>query len=190
MAGYDSRISTIVTGHSHVRRAQRGFTMVELITVLVIIGVLGTMAATRFFDRSSFDADTFADQSRAMLRYGQKLAIAQNRPVYARISNTRIALCFERGCAAASRVIAPSGANSGSANTLSRCASSPSWFCEGVPEGVTQATAGPAALFAFDALGKPHRVTATGAFANFQRVRVTISGNRVIIVEPETGYVH
>lgn len=183
-------MSTIVTGHSRVRRAQRGFTMVELITVLVIIGVLGTMAATRFFDRSDFGADTFADQSRAMLRYGQKLAIAQNRPVYARITTDRVALCFEPNCNDGARVIAPSGANSGSVRTLERCAGSGAWLCEAVPDGVTQTVSGPAALFAFDALGKPHNVTATNVLANFQRVKVTIAGDRIITVEPETGYVH
>lgn len=183
-------MSTIVTGHSHVRRSQRGVTMVELIAVVVIIGVLGTIAATRFFDRSSFDADTFAEQTRAMLRYGQKLAVAQNRPVYALIDADRIALCFERECTGGARVTAPSGANSGSALTLKHCDTSGSWFCEGAPEGVTQTFSGPASLFAFDALGKPYNVTTTGALANFQRVKVTIAGNRVITVEPETGYVY
>ena len=183
-------MSTIVTGHSHVWRPKRGFTMVELIAVLVIIGVLGTIAATRFFDRGDFDADAFADQTRAMLRYGQKIAVAQNRLVYARITTDRVALCFETSCNDGARVIAPSGANSGSVRTLERCAASGSWLCEAVPDGVTQTISGPGALFAFDALGKPHNVTSTNVLANFQRVKVTIAGNRVITVEPETGYVH
>lgn len=179
-----------MTGHSHVWRSQRGVTMVELIAVLIIIGVLGAIAATRFFDRTGFDADAFTDQTRAMLRYGQKLAVAQNRPVYASISTTRIALCFDSDCKATSGVTAPSGANSGSKRTLENCEQSTSWFCEGVPNGVTQTVSGPAALFAFDALGKPHAVTTTGGLANFQRVEVRISGDRIIKVEPETGYVH
>lgn len=160
---------------------------------MVIIGVLGTIAATRFFDRSKFDEDTFAEQTRAMLRYGQKLAVAQNRPVYALINADRIALCFDKDCAAGTRVIAPSGANSGSFNTLKNCAQQQSWFCESAPEGVVQAFSGPAALFAFDALGKPHNVTTAGALANFQRVQITIGDplNKLVIkVEPETGYVH
>lgn len=193
MAGYDSRVPKIVTGHSRVWRSQRGVTMIELIAVLVIIAVLGAIAATRFFDRTSFDADAFADQARAMLRYGQKLAVAQNRPVYVRISTTRVALCFNSDCTAASGVVAPSGANSGSKSTLAQCENSASWFCEGVPDGVTQAVSGPAALFAFDALGVPHAVSSTGGLANFQRVQVKIGGDervRTITVEPETGYVY
>lgn len=193
MAGYDSRVPTIVTGHSHVWRSQRGVTIVELIAVLVIIGVLGAIAASRYFDRTSFDADSFSDQTRAMLRYGQKLAVAQNRPVFIRISTDRTQLCFDPDCKAASRINAPAGANSGSATTLKQCDNSATWLCEAPPGGVTQTTSGPAALFAFDALGKPHAANVTGELANFQRVLVRIGGDgklRVVTVEPETGYVH
>lgn len=195
MAGNDSRVRQIVTGHSHVPPKQGGFTIVELIAVMIIIGVLGAVAASRFFERSSFDADAFTEQTRAMLRYGQKLAVAQNRPVYVRINTERIDLCFAVDCSVESRVNAPSGANSSSAGTLKQCLGSGSWFCESVPDGVTQTVSGPAASFAFDALGKPYTVTTTGSLANFQRVKVTITDGseqaiaRTITVYPETGYV-
>ena len=182
-----------MTGHSHVWRTQSGVTIVELIAVLIIIGVLGSIAATRYFDRTSVDADTFTDQTRAMLRYGQKLAVAQNRPVYALINANRVALCFETDCKVASQVAAPSGTNSGSKNTLTQCDESGSWLCEAVPSGVTHIVSGPASLFAFDALGKPYAVSTAGTLVNFQRVLVQIGGDgalRTVTVEPETGYVH
>lgn len=183
----------IVTGHSHVWRSQRGVTMIELIAVLIIIGVLGAIASTRYLDRTSFDADTYTDQARAMLRYGQKLAVAQNRPVYVRVDGNSVALCFASDCHAASRVTAPSGANSGSANTLKHCDQSGSWLCEAAPGGVSQAWSGPAAAFAFDALGKPTAVLANGEPADFEKLSVSIGGDgteRTVTVEPETGYVH
>lgn len=193
MAGYDSQVPKIVTGHSHVWRSQRGVTMIELIAVLIIIGVLGSIAATRYFDRTTFDADAFANQTRSMLRYGQKLAVAQNRPVYARVDTNSVELCFEADCKAASRIIAPSGANSGSARTLEFCENSTTWLCEGLPNGLTQTVSGPAASFAFDALGKPYAVNADGTLGNFQRVLVKIIGDgveRQVMVVPETGYVY
>lgn len=171
--------------------------MIELIAVLIIIGVLGAVAASRFFDRASIDADTFTVQTRAMLRYGQKLAIAQNRPVFARIDTTRVALCFDAGCQANSRIVGPAAANSGSARTLQYCDNSTTWLCEGIPDGVTQTVSGPGASFAFDALGKPHAVNANGTLGNFQRVLVRIRGDgddvgvdRQVMVVPETGYVY
>lgn len=182
-----------MTGHSHVWRFQRGVTMVELIAVLVIISVLGAIAASRYFDRASFDADAFTDQTRAMLRYGQKLAVAQNRPVFVRINTVRTQLCFDADCKAGSRIVAPAGTNSGSANTLKHCDNSATWLCEATPGAVTQTTSGPAALFAFDALGKPYAANASGELANFQRVKLNIGGDgklRIVTVEAETGYVH
>ena len=71
---------------------QRGFTLVELITVMVIIGVLAAVAAPRFSQRSSFDSRGFYDQALSTLRYAQKIAIAQRRTVCVVDTPTEIGL--------------------------------------------------------------------------------------------------
>lgn len=55
--------------------------MVELVTVIVIAGVIGAVIAPRFFTRNTFDDLGFADSTRAVLHYAQKSAIAQRREV-------------------------------------------------------------------------------------------------------------
>ena len=60
---------------------QRGFTMIELITVIIIIGIVGAMAAPMFFNNSDFQSRAAADQVRAALKFGQKMAIAQRTSV-------------------------------------------------------------------------------------------------------------
>lgn len=55
--------------------------MVELITVIVIVGIMGAMVAPRFFDNNVFQSRGAADQTRAALRYAQKMAIAQHNNV-------------------------------------------------------------------------------------------------------------
>jgi MSHA pilin protein MshC len=60
---------------------QNGFTMIELITVIVITGILSATVAPRFFDRITFDSRGFYDQTISTLRYAQKTAIAQRRLV-------------------------------------------------------------------------------------------------------------
>jgi MSHA pilin protein MshC len=170
--------------------------MVELVVVLVIVGILGALAAARFFDRGGFDASSYAEQGKAMLRYGQKIAIAQQRRVYVLLDGNRLALCYQgdANCAAADRVPPPSGSNSGSSVTLANCGAS-DWVCEGRPANLTL-TVLPAgsAYFYFDALGKPYAAADTaGASSSFATLVLRITGDGVnhdITVVPETGYVY
>jgi MSHA pilin protein MshC len=191
------RESVIPTG---VRSPQTGFTMVELIVVMIIIGILSAVGLARFIDRKSFDADEFVGQAKSMLRYGQKVAIAQNRPVYVRLNGASIALCFDSACASANRVQAPGGTNTGSSATLAACSNDSKWQCEAVPANVSY-TLAPSApytgannFFYFDALGKPYAAAdaTTSATSTFAPLTISISADstRSIVVEQETGYVH
>ena len=56
--------------------------MVELVTVIVVMGILGAIAASRFFDGDTFAGRAYSDQVKSVIRYAQKLAIAQNRRVF------------------------------------------------------------------------------------------------------------
>lgn len=182
-----------------VRSAARGFTLVELVAVMVISGILAAFAMPRFFERKLFDARNYADQSRAMLRYAQKVAIAQNRSVFVRLNGASVALCFnyqsDPGCAGTNRVPPPSGVNSGSAATLAACSGATAWNCEGVPSGVTYAVAPAYAYFYFNALGKPFAPADADGTPNatFAQLLMTVRGADAaypVTVETETGYVH
>jgi MSHA pilin protein MshC len=180
------------------RSPAAGFTMVELIVVLVLIGILGAIGAARFFNRTGFDAAAFADQGVAMMRYAQKLAIAQRRPVYVQASTQGIKLCYSAAnpCGNNERIGAPSGSNSGSTGTRAFCTGGGvwvrAWNCEGVPPGATM-TLNPAGagVFYFDGLGRPYAAADTGD-SSFTGLSLTIAGddfNRTISVAQETGYV-
>lgn len=172
-----------------MRVNSKGFTIVELIVVMVLVGILSTLAAARLMDRGDIEAPAFGQQARSMLRYGQKLAIAQNRPVYVSGTPARIALCFNAACT--QRVIAPAG-NTDTAATRAACGST-TWYCEGVPAGVTIASA--VAGMYFDEQGRPFAVTdpVGSDVSTFASLTITLTGSAasdVIVVEPETGYVH
>lgn len=178
------------------RRRARGFTLIELVTVLVVASVMAAFAGSRYFQRETFDARSFTDQAASMLRYAQKLAVAQNRPVFVRLDGDSVAACFDAPCSAANRVVAPSGRNSESRETRLYCVGSSNWLCEGRPASVTLSTT-PAnvAGFYFDALGQPYALAnvfpAPSTFP--ARLIINVQGSdvlRSITVEGETGYVY
>lgn len=57
----------------------RGFTIIELVIVLVLIGIIAVYAAPRLGDMTAMKAVAFADKLRADIRYAQNLAMTQGR---------------------------------------------------------------------------------------------------------------
>lgn len=170
---------------------QRGFTLVELVAVIVVLGILGAVAAGRFFDSNTLDSRSYADQVAALMRYAQKLAIAQNRDVYVRLAPSGIALCYSAACPADLQVRAPGGQNSQSAATKALC-NAPAWACEAPPSGITMNTT---STFYFDPVGKPFQAgdASPTPHSTFGTLAVVGGGgpqSRTITVEAETGYVH
>ncbi len=70
----------------------KGFTLIELITVLILVGILAFTALPRFFDRSAFETRGFRDETLSLLRYAQKAAVAQRRTVCVTVNPTGVAL--------------------------------------------------------------------------------------------------
>lgn len=58
-----------------------GFTLIELILVIVVVGILAAVVGPRFFDRQVFDQRLYSEEVRAALRHAQKLALAGGYPM-------------------------------------------------------------------------------------------------------------
>ncbi len=155
----------------HVKR--RGFTLVELVMVMVITGVLAVAVIPRFFNRQDFQDKGFYDETLAVLRYGQKAAIAQRRTVCVTFTSNTVTLTIA------------SAANSGNCNTTLASPTGASPFV--VTGRGTAAFSATPANFKFNSLGQP-----LAADNSVLGAKQTITVLRIgsIQVEAETGYVH
>jgi MSHA pilin protein MshC len=60
---------------------ETGFTMMELIVVMLIMAILAITAMPRFFNSGSFEGPAFAQELASAARYAQKLAVVSGCPV-------------------------------------------------------------------------------------------------------------
>lgn len=147
----------------------QGYTLVELITVVIILGILSSLAVPRFFDIGVFEERGFFEEVASALRYAQKIAVGSGCPV--RVTITAGSYSLEQQAASGNRcnpsdnswpiqVLLPDGqAAAGTA-----------------PAGITLS---PATTYNVDGLGQ----TSLGSDLN-----VSVGGMN-LTVQAESGYV-
>jgi MSHA pilin protein MshC len=57
----------------------KGFTLIELVMILVLIGIIAVFAAPKLGNIATTNAGAFADKLRADIRYAQNMAMSTNR---------------------------------------------------------------------------------------------------------------
>ena len=150
--------------------AQRGFTLVELIAVILIGAVLSFVAMGKLNNLGEVNAQGFADEVASQLRYAQKTAIAQRTIVYVNVAaaTEHVYSCFDSATpTCAQELVVPTGDHADITGPSSATMTS----------SVTQ--------FSFNGLGAPSTssvvtlvVTATSSGAPF-----------TVTVQPVSGYV-
>lgn len=151
----------------------RGFTLIELIMVIVILGVMAVYAVPRMFNSGDFNARGFHDETMALLRYAQKTAIAQRRTVCVTITATGVTL---RMFAANPAVTTCAAASLAQAPVLS-----PPFTPRGATGGSGLTSVPLPFTFQFTPEGGTDQTTA---------VAITVTNSTPITVEATTGYVH
>ena len=151
-----------------------GFTIVELVLVIAILGVVTLIALPRFFSSAGF-VDSFADSEvRAVLRYAQKMAVKTNCPVRVTVTTgppAVLALAQSTNvidCTDLSATAAVPGPTPGRSLTP-------------ILDGQSVTISATASPFLFDALGQ---ATVLGIPTD---VTVTV-GSTAISIEGETGF--
>lgn len=155
------------------RFAVSGFSMPELVIVIVIAGVVAVSVIPKFDTALGLRDDAWRDQVLAALRYGQKSAVAHRRLVCVTVNSTSMSLRIA------------------SANPASACNSD----LRGPDGSATFASTGdssagtavaPAGIIYFQPDG---RATSDGAGTTTSSRTVSMSGVSSITVNGETGYV-
>lgn len=161
-------------------RVSAGFTMVELIVVLLLVAILGAVGLPRFKSGTEVDTRGSADRLQTMFRYAQKTAIASRRNVCVVIASSvaSISIAASVGASVACTLDVKDPADDPDDNV-----SNPSNIYRlTLPSGVTLTPT--TQTITFDAQGRPGLAS---------KLTVTVTGvdsSRVFYVEPETGYVH
>ena len=164
----------------------RGFTLIELVMVIVLLGILAVFVAPRLPDVTSTNAAAFTDKLQADIRYTQNLAMTGN--LRGRVTFTPGSYSITSGSAANPCTFVPS--------TDPATGGSP--FLVTLSTGMTLALT-PSAVYCleYDSLGRPFDFSGLGnvcSTSSLAALTITVNANAVaagsVVISAETGAVN
>ena len=149
---------------------QTGFSLIELIFVITIVGILSIAATSKFFDTLSFSSNNYFNEVLNDIRYAQKVAVVMGCDVQVATTANSLALLTRSGC------------RTGSFTMAVRDPATGKNFTKPAPADVHITTT--ALPIYFDRLGRAHR--SSGQVIN---ASLMVAGRTITIIA-ETGLVY
>ena len=151
---------------------QTGFTMVELVVVLVIIGILSSVGLSRFSSINSFYERGFTDETLTAIRYAQRLATTSGCHVRVSLNSNNLQISRWPSCKPTNHTVG---------TILLRNPKNTGTFSNPVPTGTPISNID----FYFDGSGKPFGSISESPLTSTTNITI---GSRTIKLEPETGF--
>lgn len=149
-----------------------------MVTVVMLIGIIGAITASRLFQRNDFDNRGFFELSIQAVRYAQAFAMASGCDIRVQFTATGYSLsqwinggscAADPGGAGLTPLVRPGGGG----------------YSDTAPSDVSVGTA----LIYFDDIGRPRDANPGPGFGSLLSSSTSISvGGRTVTIAPETGF--
>lgn len=149
------------------RSTERGFTLVELVLMIVLIGALAAVALPRMDALLTLGRDGWRQDVIAALREAHSTALARRRLVCASVSTGSVSLSLAPANPATSCTVVLPMANGQNTLTLANAPASSSTTLYFQPDG---------------------RATSDGAGTSATDIAITLSGYPSLLIASESGY--
>ncbi len=161
-----------------VMRPAQGFTLVELVVILIVVGILAVAVIPRLFG-NEFAERGFHDGAKAAIQHARKVAVASRRYVCVTVAANGVALSLDPNLPDNNA----NAVNCTQAVNLPVAQQGCAAYAVCAPTGVVL---GGAAGVVFDPLGRPvnaNRIALAGA------TTFTVTDESNIVVQPDSGWV-